>query len=373
MSVTIEPVRSGAQLDAFITLPRRLYEGMAGYVAPLDMERRELLDPNKSPFFRHGRAAYWVARRDGTPVGRISAQIDELAGPATPPNLGLFGCLDAIDDCDVVARLLQTAERWLMERKCRLVRGPFQLSINGETGLLTEGQTERPMILLPWHPAYLDRHVQAAGYGVAMRLLSFVLDLNELTPEDLQRLAPKQRDDLTIASMRLNDFDKEMETARQIYNDGWQRNWGFVPAAMSDTRGLAHSFKQFLLPDSGFFLNVNGAPAGFVLTVPNIFDLSADLGAAPGPFSWVRLLFRMVWRRYRSFRLVLIGAATKYHRTGLGKVALFETIRRLRARGAKELSCAWVLQSNSALIRILIDFKFQKSAIYNVYEKHLLN
>jgi L-amino acid N-acyltransferase YncA len=81
----------------------------------------------------------------------------------------------------------------------------------------------------------------------------------------------------------------------------------------------------------------------------------------------------MVWRRYRSFRLVLIGAATKYHRTGLGKVALFETIRRLRARGAKELSCAWVLQSNSALIRILIDFKFRKSAIYNVYEKHLLN
>lgn len=371
MSVMIVPVRSRAQLDEFITLPRRLYGGMPGYVAPLDRERRELLDPKKSPFFLHGRAAYWIARRDGRAIGRISAQIDEVTWPSTPPGLGLFGCLDAIDDRALVGQLLQSAERWLRERGCRHVRGPFQLSINGESGLLIEGQSAPPMTMLPWHPPYLDGHVRAAGYRLAMRLLSLVLDLNTIAPDDPRCAAAAPRQDLTIASMRLDDFDNEMETARSIYNDGWQNNWGFVPATKADTQGLARSFKQFLLKDSGFFIKVNGKPAAFVLTIPNLFDLSADLGAAPGATGWIRFLYRMIRCRHRSYRLVLIGAAREHHRTGLGKEAIAETIRRLHARGAKQLACAWVLESNVALTRLLAGFGFETLAFYAVYEKHL--
>lgn len=372
MHVRIEPVRSRAQLDEFITLPRRLYEAIPGYVAPLDMERRELLDPGKSPFFRHGRAAYWIARRDGRAVGRISAQIDELAGPATPPDLGLFGCLDAIDDRAPIAELLRTAEQWLYRRNCRHIRGPFQLSINGESGLLVDGQSEPPMTLLPWHPAYLDRHVHEAGYERVMRLVSYVLDLHKNPPEKLQSPASARAGDFTIRTMRLGDLETEMEIARSIYNDGWQRNWGFVPAMESDTRGLAHSFKQFLLPDGGFFIDAGGEPAAFAVAIPNIFDISGDLGAAPSLFGWLRLLLRIKRRRYHSFRLVFIGAAAKYHGSGIGKIALAETIRRLQAHGAKRIACAWVLESNAALIRILTSHGFRAATSYSLYGKHLL-
>lgn len=372
MSVAIEPVRSPKQLDEFIKLPRRLYETMAGYVAPLDLERRELLDPAKSPFFQHGRAAYWIARHAGRAVGRISAQIDELAGPATPAGLGMFGCLDAIDDGELVAALLHTAEDWLRERHCRIVRGPFQLSINGESGLLAEGQDAPPMALLPWHPAYLDRHVRAAGYAVAMRLGSYVMNLHEMAPGALHELAPAQRPDIAISNIRIGRRNGDMEVARSIYNDGWQRNWGFVPAAASDTHGLARSFKPFLLPDSGFLVAVNGKPAAFALSIPNILDISADLGAAPGWRGWPRLIFRLMRRRYRSFRLVLIGVATEYHQTGLGHITLHEAVRRACAHGAREIACAWVLESNAALIRLLHRFGFRRTAIFHLYEKQLI-
>src|SRR6202049_2705818 len=102
MSLIIEPVRTRKALTEFIRLPRRLYQRMPGYVAPLDVERRELIDPKKSPFFTHGEAAFWIARRDGRAIGRISAQIDSLGEEA----IGLFGCFDAVDDPEVVARLL---------------------------------------------------------------------------------------------------------------------------------------------------------------------------------------------------------------------------------------------------------------------------
>lgn len=371
MSFTIELVRGRAELRDFITLPRRLYQNMPGYVAPLDMERRELIDPEKSPFFSHGRAVYWIARRDGQAVGRISAQIDDLTGPETPPDLGLFGCFDAIDDREIVAALLRTAEDWLRAHGRRHVRGPFILSISGESGLMIDGQLEPPMTLMPWHPPYLEQHLLAAGYSRTMRLFSFVLDLTKWTAGDLQQQAALNRRDLTIRSMQLDDFGNEMEIARAIYNDGWQRNWGFVPGTETDAKGLARSFKPLLLPDTGFFLCVGEEPVAFSLTIPNLFDISADLGAAPSVLGWLKLFWRMRRRRYRSFRLVFIGGRTACHGTGIGITGLTETLRRLKAYGAEEIACAWVLESNAALIGALRKLSFSARTVFGIYEKKL--
>jgi hypothetical protein len=344
---------------------------MPGYVAPLDMERSELIDPKKSPFFSHGRAAYWIARRDNKAVGRISAQIDDIEGPNTPPVLGLFGCFDAVDDPEITAALLATAEGWLREQGRRLVRGPFTLSINSETGLLIEGQSEPPVILLPWHPPYLERHLLAAGYSRAMKLFSFVLDLTRSGAEDSSLQTAGAKKDFTIRSMRLDDFAHEMEIARAIYNDGWQHNWGFVPGTQADAQGLAHSFKPLLLPDAGFFICKNDEPIAFALSIPNVSDITADLGGAPSLLGWLKLLWRIKRRRYRRFRLVFIGGKTAYQGTGMGSIALSEAVRRLKRAGAEEIACAWVLESNAALIRVLQKFHFSPRMTFGMFEKPL--
>ncbi len=293
MTVTIEPVRNRTQLTEFIRLPRHLYHGMPGYVPPLDIERRELLDPKKSPFFSHGYAAYWIARRKGHPVGRVSAQIDQLSGPSAPSDLGLFGCLDAIDDREVIAELLHTAEEWLRRHNRRHIRGPFLLSINGETGLLIEGQSEPPVTLLPWHPAYLNQYLREAGYVCAMRLFSYVLELKKFSIERLHQLdVLRQGNNFSVRSMDLDNFETEMEIGRKLFNDGWQNNWGFTPGSVADTRGLARAFKPFLLRDGGFFISVRDEPAAFALSIPNIFEITSDIGPVPSLLGWFRLAIR---------------------------------------------------------------------------------
>ena len=183
MNPSIERVRTQAQLGRFVTLPRLLYDGMLGYVAPLDHERYQLLDPRKSPFFTHGHAVYWIASRDGRRVGRISAQIDLAAEAPDAGAIGMFGCLDAIDDREVVAALFGTAEDWLRRHGRRIARGPFLLSINGETGLLIEGQTRPPMTLMPWHPPYLADRVRDGFVNVGARPgagIGLVVDIDDL-------------------------------------------------------------------------------------------------------------------------------------------------------------------------------------------------
>jgi len=374
--IDVERVRTRAELKEFITLPRRLYDGLPGYVAPLDFDRQQMLDPAKASFFTHGVASYWIARRNGAPVGRVSAQIDFAATGPQAHEIGLFGCLDAIDDGDVVAALLQTAERWLRQRKRRIVRGPFLLSINGEPGLLIEGEHEPPVTLLGWHPSYLAKHLAAAGYPVATRLFCFVHgEVPEDRLDDLSRA--RSRAQITVRPLRLDAIDAEMELGRRIFNDGWTKNWSFTPATESDVADLIKQFKPFFFPDSGFFIDVRGEPAAFVLSIPNIFDITADLGPRPSPLGWLRLLYRIWRQRYRGFRLALIGIGAKYQNSVIGglisTVAFAEVQDRMRARKVKEVIAGWIVEQNQAAIRPLGTLGFRQTRIYNLYEKALEN
>jgi hypothetical protein len=374
--LTVERVRTSTDLDEFITLPRRLYDGRPGFVSPLDIDRRQMLDPAKSAFFTHGIASYWIARQNGTAVGRISAQIDFAADQADAAKIGLFGCLDAVDDREVVASLLSTAEAWLRQRNRHILRGPFLLSINGEPGLMTEGQTEAPVTLLGWHPEYLANHLPDSGYQVATRLLCFVLgDQGDFQFD--RRLAElgraRDRASLTVRPLRLDALQSDMEQARQIFNDGWRRNWNFTPATETDVAELISQFKPFIFRDSGFFIDVAGEPAAFVLSIPNIFEITKDLGPRPSIAGWLRLLYRIWLQRYHGFRLVLIGVASKYQSSVVGKListVAFEEVRlRMRARQVKELIAGWIVEENQEAIRPLLSLGFRKTRTYNLYEK----
>lgn len=374
----IERVRTPAHLRDFIVLPRLIYEGMSGYVAPLDYERRQMLDPRHNSFFTHGHAAYWIATRNGRPLGRISAQIDHAAVGPDAADIGLFGCLDAIDDGKVVKALFAAAEAWLRQQGRRVARGPFLLSINGETGLLMEGQHEPPMTLLPWHPAYLDARVREAGYLLTRSLFCFDYKKADVVTEHrLDWLSTMQwRAGITARDIRLDDLDADMEKARQIFNDGWKDNWGFTPTTQSDVRSLTKQFKPMLLSQAGFFIEVHGEPAAFMLAVPNLFDLAAGLGPTPSLLGWIKLLIRMKRAKYHSFRIILLGMTSKYRsgglRTAIAAVMIEEMARRAAALGVDQAIAGWVLDNNP-LSQSLMRIGLRKSHTYGVYEKTLVD
>ncbi len=109
-SIRIERVTNRKALKTFVGLPAPLYRDDPAWVAPLMFERLNLLAKDKNPYFEHAAADYWIAYRDGEPVGRISAQIDELAQDGHGQGTGHFGFVEAPDDPTVFRALFETAE-----------------------------------------------------------------------------------------------------------------------------------------------------------------------------------------------------------------------------------------------------------------------
>lgn len=373
-SLHIRLVQSRADLRAFIALPRQLYAGMAGFVAPLDHERREMLDPRKAAFYAHGEAAYWLATRDGRPVGRVSAQIDR----AGPVGAGLFGCLDTIDDATIVAALLATAEAWLRAKNCVSATGPYMLSINGEAGLLLEGHAEPPMVLMPWHPPYLPALVLAAGYVVARTLESFTLHLPSFDGDaKFQAFSGSESAvGIRIRGLRMDALAAEGAVAQRLFNDAWQDNWGFVPLVEADMQGLMRGFKPFLFEECAAVAELGGEAQALALVVPNVAEITADLGGRPSPWGWLRLLWRIKRHRYGAARIILFGLA-RQHRASLTGMAMImmlvaELIARARRLGIAHIEAGWVLDNNTQVLRMLRSVGFRRSRVYGIYGKPLV-
>ena len=147
------------------------------------------------------------------------------------PGSGHFGAIDALDDAEAISALLHTAEDWLRAEGCTSVFGPCLLSMNGEPGLMVSGQNEPPMIMAPWHPAYLEKHLHNAGYLPVKDLHNWRLDRNNGKLAALSEQARKNaaRMQVTIRSLNMKNIGHDLAVMCDIYNDAWRDNWGFVP------------------------------------------------------------------------------------------------------------------------------------------------
>ena len=233
--IEIIAVSTSATLERFITLPGRLYASDTAYVAPWVLERSEALSPAKNPYFQHAETQFWLARRDGRDVGRISAQIDRLV---TDPDVGHFGMIAAEDDREVFAALFAAAEGWLRARGKRHILGPFNLSINEETGLLVDGFDTPPVMLMGHDPSYAAAHIEALGYVKAKDLIAYMYDMDH----ELPRAARRKIDSRTAQALKVRHLDKsryleEFDTVTSIFNDAWSQYWGFI--AFTDAE-IAH-------------------------------------------------------------------------------------------------------------------------------------
>lgn len=79
--------KQNRDLNRFIEVAYKLNKDNPNWIAPLRSELREQLNSQKNPWFEHATAEYFLAERDGEPVGRISAQIDRLV-QESPPEQG---------------------------------------------------------------------------------------------------------------------------------------------------------------------------------------------------------------------------------------------------------------------------------------------
>lgn len=379
MPIVVSAVSSRADLRTFIRLPMHLYKGMAGYLPPLLMDREALLDPRKAAFFSHGRAQYFLARQGGKVVGRISAQIDLAQPTGTFDDAGLFGCLDAIDDADVVRALLQAAEAWLVEQGRTRAAGPFVLNMNGEPGLLVHGQEEPPLSLVSWHPAYLAEHVAAAGYTPAKDLHYWRLSALSGKLDEFSRRRRPQLGGSTISARKLDmaHLARDIEIIREVYNDAWLDNWGFVPLQPADVSAISKDMKPFVKPEYGVIVERAGKPMGVALIFPNLFEVTTDVGPDPSLVGWGKLAYRALFHRFQTGFIILLGVLREVrHSVGgavIGMTLIDEMVSRFLDYDASAgwVEAGWVLDDNAVLQKILVQYGFERVRTLRLFDKSI--
>jgi hypothetical protein len=373
--VEVRELTDRSALKAFIRVPWSVYRCDPYWVPPLLMERREALSP-KNPFFRHAEWQGWIAWRGGRPVGRISAQIDRLYHEYHDAHTGFFGMLEAEDDAAVFSALFAAAEGWLRSRGMQHVLGPFNLGINQEMGLLVEGFDSPPFIMMGHGRPYYGRAVEALAYAPAQDTLAYVVETPQFAmPEKVRRLLARNSQRIRERAFDRRQRHRDLGIMRDIFNDAWSGNWGFVPFTEAEFEAAGKELLM-LLPDEFIRIaEVDGEPAAFIVLLPNLNEAIADLNGHLLPLGWAKLLWRLKVRFPKTARIPLMGVRRRYQNTRLGPALAFLAIAGLeapgRARGIERTEMSWILEDNQGVRNIIETMGGTVTKRYRMYRKEL--
>jgi hypothetical protein len=377
MTIEIVPVTDGAMLRRFIRVPFAVHEHDSAWVPPLLMEREEAFSRKHNPFLRRAEVRFWLARRDGRDVGRITAQIDPLAQRSSDGRVGHFGCLSVEDNPEVFAALLNTAEDFLKSRGVTHVQGPFSLSINEETGLLVEGFETPPMLLMGHDPVYAAARLEALGYRKERDVYAYLLDMETPLSSSARRMLELPLPaSVTMRRLNFKDYSNEIRRIVDIYNDAWSGNWGFVPLTEPEGEAMAKQMRMLLDDRLVWFAEADGQAVAFIVALPNINEAVRDLDGRLFPFGWAKLLWRLKTRRVKSARVPLMGVRRSLSGTLIGSAIPLQLIGSVlpanAAFGFRWIELSWILEDNLPMRRILERLGARAYKTYRVYGKGLV-
>lgn len=377
--LTIRRVLTAADRRAFVELPFRLYANDPAWVPPLKSEMRGLFGGAKTnPWFGHARAALWLVHRGGVPVGRISAQVDDLVLKHAGPGTGQFGAFECEDDDAVCDLLFDAAEGWLRGEGMTSAQGPVTLSIWDEPGLLIKGFDIPPTVMMGHHLPHYERMIERRGYAKARDLYTYELDIDRGFPEQFNRIvaAGEKSSRVRIRRVDKSRFAAEAALILGILNDAWSDNWGFVPLTEAEVAYVGKKLKPIVFEDLVRVAELDGEPVAFMITLPDVNELTRDLGGELFPFGWAKLLWRLRAPQVRRMRVPLMGVVKKLQGSRFASMMalmLIEHIRRdaVSKFGATRGELGWVLEDNMPMRAIADAIEAEITKVYRIYARPL--
>jgi GNAT superfamily N-acetyltransferase len=369
-AVEVTEVESRRDREAFIALPYDLNRNDPMWVGPLRRDVRTLLSPSENPFWEHAAARHFLARRDGTVVGRISGIENRLHNEIHQDQVGFFGFFECIDDEAVAARLFDAAATWLRTRGRSVMRGPASPSMNDECGLLVDGFDTPPTLMQPHNPRYYQKLVESARFQKAKDLICY----QPLQREMPQRLTDgvallKKRYGISVRPLDMKHFDRDLAVIKKVYNAAWEKNWGFVPMTDREIEHLAHQFKPVVVPELVLIAEHKGEPIGMTVTLPDYnvaFKKNPSGKLFPG-------ILKVLWamRKIDRARILILGAIPEWRGRGIDGLLYHAVWTNANKRGIYWGEGGWVLEDNPGMNNGMRRIGFGPYKTYRMYDRPL--
>jgi GNAT superfamily N-acetyltransferase len=370
--MNVDVVTSKKGLETFLRLPFRLYKDDPKWVPPLLSSERKMLDPARNPFYQHAEARHFLATSGARVVGRISAIVNRLHNDVQKDQTGFWGYFECENEPEAARALFDAAEGWLKEKGLARALGPVNPSINDPCGLLIDGFGWSPFVLMTYNPPFYPALVEARGYRKSMDLLAWILIHDALNRLKIDRVVEvvRKRSNAVLRPVNLSRFNDEIKVIQEIYNDGWENNWGFVPMTNDEVRFMAEELKPVLLPWFASIAEVDGRPVGFAFALPDLNVPLKKCGGSLLPFGW-RHFLKSSLAKIPTCRIVALGVRKEYHQAGLGTLFYRNFIDEGLARGYHSAELSWILETNDLMNRPIKAMGATHYKTYRLYEKNL--
>jgi hypothetical protein len=183
------------------------------------------------------------------------------------------------------------------------------------------------------------------------------------------------RDRVTIRALNRKNFQAEVKILRDIFNDAWANNWGYIPFTEAEFEELGKNLKLLVPGDLLYIAEVDGEPSAFIVALPNINEAIAPLKGRLLPFGWLRLLWKMKVQGVSTARVPLMGVRQMHQHSRLGPTLALLLIEALYTpfvkHGIQALEMSWILESNTGMRNILEHIGAYIYKRYRVYEKRI--
>ncbi len=372
-AVSIQAVESKKQMNDFLLLPWDVYENDPTWIPPLLMAVKKSLDTKNNPFFKHATLKLWNAYKDGKCVGRIAGIVDENHNKFHEEKTGFWGFFESVNDQEVADQLFNTVSDWVKAQGMQTLRGPMSPSTNHECGLQISAFDTKPFIMMTQNPPYYPELVEKAGFAKAKDLLAWYVHKDLPYDEKLVKYAKRvsSKEDIKIRSLDIKKFDEEIEKILDVYNDAWEKNWGFVPMTDEEFRHMAHDLKPICVPQLIFIVEVKGETAGFGIFLP---DLNQVMEKITDGKLFPTGLFKFLWytkvkRIVNRGRVVTLGVKKKFRHLGLASMIYMAYFKYGVKAGFDSAECSWILEDNSAMNAGLKLMKAEQYKTYRIYDR----
>lgn len=373
-SIEIKQIQNRKDLRAFIHFPWKVYKGDPNWVPPLISERYSRLNPDENPFFRNADVELYLARREGKVVGTVAAFVDHRSNERLNANMAGFGFFEAIDDYDVAKSLLdkvvERAHEWGMDG----FWGPTNFGRNDEPGFLIR-ETDVPPALLEAHtPLYYDDFMNHYGMAKKNDFYAWRVSLPDLgpnleaLPEELIRVfeATARRGGVVVRKVRMDDWDHDLEIARNLFNVTLTHLPDHVPMDEATWGRFANQLRPLLDPDLALFAEVDGKAVGFLVCFPDMNRVLIHLNGRMFPIGWLKLLWYS--RRIDVVSFKLFGVLEQYRRRGIDVLLYLQAVREAAAKGYHWLDGSLTSEFNPTVVRLAERLGAERYKHYRLYQ-----
>ena len=355
MSYTFEKITTPRQIDAFHELPFRIYADSPAWRPPFRFEVENVFDPKQNDFFLKGTCERYLVYQGGEVVARFAVMNNPEKDEKLEPKMGGFGFLELFNDRDLAAEVIQFCSDWHKKRGYSAMRGPINFGENDNFwGLLVDNFNEPPIYGMWYHLPYYRTLLEQTGGVKLDDQFSYKFMFDQPLPERLVRISNRieQREGLTVRPIDDSNLIAEAHYIREIYNEAWadqeimEREQEFTELTEETVIDMVNQLKPVLMKEGVPMIFVDSKPSSFVVSVPDLNQLSRETGGTLKWWQLWRLLFFR--RRVKRLRVVAYGTVPQYRRLGMEALAFKKGIEWLKESypNLDYFEAAWISEKN---------------------------